>query len=87
MKKLLIILALAALSSCTMGASVSDDQLDKHMRCVDTRDGETFTYYPRNILEARAGVLADSFVELVDDDGKVRKIYSSEGAFWKCETL
>jgi len=80
-----IILVLVLLQGCTGEAVPNRESRGKVMMCVDTRDGETFTFRGKDIRNARIGVGgADSCFYVVDTAGKPRTLCKSQEPFIKC---
>ena len=80
MKRLFFVLLLAG---CTMSGSGSNVAAN----CVDTRDGETFTTVEDTISNVRIGIGADSCADVLDIDGNVRTMCTSDNAWLKCKPV
>ena len=77
-------LALIFLVSCSFPATPSGP--DKLVTCVDTRDGETFSFNTGDVENLRVGYLgAETIVTVIDSEGRRRYLKSSMEAWLKCQ--
>lgn len=81
--KRICLLLLAGLCGCQMQADAV--KTGATLTCVDTRDGERFSFKDESIRDAAYGLGADSCMTVTDNAGKERRLCKSHEAFLKCE--
>lgn len=81
MKYIIIVLFL---TGCTIdGGEIAKEDLNKRMLCTDTRDGETFSYYGRDVSNIRSG--SNPSIDIVDNKGRHRTLTNQmQNTFLKC---
>lgn len=83
MTKIIYALLLMVLSGCQMQADAA--KTGATLNCVDTRDGERFSFKDESIRDVAYGIGADSCMTVTDNAGKERRLCKSHEAFLKCE--
>jgi len=82
-----LLLASIILSGCTLEGSISKEDLNKQMKCVDFRDGEVFTFNSNNITDAKSTLGGEGSFRVTTDQGDNIRITSSMEAFIKCKQV
>lgn len=85
-KNLILLVAVITLSGClVVGGEVKDTEKNKTVTCVDTRDGETFTFNTNNTKNIKVNILKNTACyDLKDDKGVERHICSVDKTYLKC---
>lgn len=78
-----LLIAVMFLASCTMQADV--ERTGATMQCVDTRDGEKFSFNDTSVKDVVYGIGADSCFTATDDKGRERRLCKAHEKFLKCE--
>lgn len=82
-----VMAVIATLTGCTLDGSVDPSKAGL-MRCVDTRDGETFVFHQQNARNVRVGIGgADSCFDVTDSEFKDRHLCGSHEQWLKCSKV
>ena len=69
-KKAVFSVAILLLSGCTMQGEITDNSKNKQMVCIDTRDGETFTFNTNTITDVKIGIAgAPTSFTIINNEG------------------
>ena len=85
MKYIMMITILALLTGCTVGGSVSDEDINKTVYCVDTRDNSYFKFKAVNVTNVRASMDGTQVsFEVIDTNGTKHYITKLSETYLKC---
>lgn len=84
-RKLVVVLATLLLTGCGVQGEVADEDKNKTVTCVDTRDGETFSFNTTSVKNIVKGFDGITTFDVTDSTGTVRKLNSNMEVFLKCK--
>lgn len=82
MSRTSIFIAMLGIVSCTVPASYNGPPFTMH--CLDTRDGEKWTYHTDTVRDIRQGWGAPHSMTVTDGDGRTRHLNAQMEAWLKC---
>ncbi len=84
-RKTLVVFLCFFLHACMLDAWVEDESLNQTMQCVDTRDGEKFTFNTNDIKNAKMSTSGSSFhFDVIDANGKMWMVTELSESWLKC---
>jgi len=82
--KILAIVFFTLISACTYQAEVSEEDINNHVTCTDTRDGEVFSFHAKNMSNIRVGMDGYASMDIIDDKGNKRSVNNGMEIYLKC---
>lgn len=80
------VLAMAVLVGCNTQPRIADHPPPTVTICIDTRDGESFTFNTSTARNARNADFMDLCRDVTDDQGNMRTLCNSDERTWlKCK--
>ena len=80
----IILYSLLLFISCTYEGKMAEEDRNKEMRCVDTRDGETFYFNTSTVTDLRVGILCSTSFYVVTSDSVKKRLTSDMELYIKC---
>ena len=85
MKKLLTLITIVLLTSCTIEGKLDESDKNKLTECIDTRDGEVFIFNTNTITNVRLDLInSTGSFDIITLEGIKKTLNSNSEIFLKC---